>query len=60
MKRNLIRIVHTVKSRLGWDDETYRGVLAQLTGQQVVTYYAHRGLYAFCVVWPPSARAVVP
>lgn len=34
MKRNLIRIIHTGKSRLGWDDETYRGVLARLTGHR--------------------------
>ncbi|WP_312836804.1 regulatory protein GemA [Pantoea sp.] len=34
MKRNLIRIVHTGKSRLGWDDETYRDVLARLTGHR--------------------------
>lgn len=31
MKRNLIRIVHTGKSRLGWDDDTYRDVLARFT-----------------------------
>jgi len=34
MKRNLIRIVHTGKSRLGWDDDTYRDVLARLTGRR--------------------------
>lgn len=34
MKRNLIRIIHTGKSRLGWDDETYRDVLARETGRR--------------------------
>ncbi|KGT95321.1 hypothetical protein NG99_04700 [Erwinia typographi] len=34
MKCNLIRIVHTGKSRLGWDDDTYRDVLARLTGKR--------------------------
>lgn len=34
MKRNLIRIVHTGKSSLGWDDDTYRDVLARQTGKR--------------------------
>ncbi|WP_158780728.1 gp16 family protein [Pantoea sp. BAV 3049] len=34
MKSNLIRIIHTGKSRLGWDDETYRDVLARETGRR--------------------------
>lgn len=34
MKRNLIRIVHTGKSSLGWDDETYRDVLTRQTGKR--------------------------
>lgn len=34
MKRNLIRIVHTGKSHLGWDDDTYRDVLACQTGKR--------------------------
>lgn len=31
---NLIRIIHTGKSKLGWDDDTYRGVLARITGHR--------------------------
>ncbi|WP_367672741.1 phage protein GemA/Gp16 family protein, partial [Serratia symbiotica] len=31
---NLIRIVHTGKAALGWDDETYRAVLARETGKR--------------------------
>ncbi|TXE27132.1 regulatory protein GemA [Serratia marcescens] len=34
MSKNLIRIIHTGKSVLAWDDETYRGVLARLTGKR--------------------------
>ncbi|SQC93435.1 Mu-like prophage protein gp16 [Cedecea neteri] len=34
MRRNLIRLVHTGKTRLGWDDETYRDVLARQTGKR--------------------------
>lgn len=34
MKANLIRIIHTGKSSLGWDDETYRDVLACQTGKR--------------------------
>ncbi|EAB5694013.1 regulatory protein GemA [Salmonella enterica subsp. enterica] len=34
MKRNLIRIIHTGKSCLGWDDETYRDVLFRQTGKR--------------------------
>ncbi|MCX8957206.1 regulatory protein GemA [Erwinia psidii] len=34
MKSNLIRIVHTGKSSLGWDDETYRDVLSRHTGKR--------------------------
>lgn len=30
--RNLLRIIHTGKSHLGWDDETYRSVLKKVTG----------------------------
>lgn len=33
MKANLIRIIHTGKSVLGWDDETYRDVLTRQTGK---------------------------
>lgn len=33
MKSNLLRIVHTGKSRLAWDDETYRAALARETGK---------------------------
>jgi phage gp16-like protein len=32
--KNLIRIIHTGKSRLGWDEETYRNVLARETGKR--------------------------
>jgi len=34
MKCNLIRIIHTGKTRLGWDDETYRAALARETGKR--------------------------
>lgn len=34
MKSNLLRIVHTGKSRLAWDDETYRAALARETGKR--------------------------
>ncbi|MFN1150271.1 gp16 family protein [Serratia liquefaciens] len=34
MKSNLLRIVHTGKNRLGWDDETYRAALARETGKR--------------------------
>lgn len=34
MKANLIRIIHTGKSSLGWDDDTYRDVLARQTGKR--------------------------
>lgn len=34
MKRNLIRIVHTGKSFLGWDEDTYRDVLSRQTGKR--------------------------
>ncbi|MGK0706495.1 gp16 family protein [Yokenella regensburgei] len=34
MKANLIRIIHTGKSSLGWDDDTYRDVLACQTGKR--------------------------
>ncbi|MGX5056717.1 phage protein GemA/Gp16 family protein [Enterobacter asburiae] len=34
MRRNLIRIIHTGKSVLGWDDDTYRDVLARVTGKR--------------------------
>jgi len=33
MKRNLIRIIHTGKNVLAWDDETYRAALARETGK---------------------------
>ncbi|MGP3145148.1 gp16 family protein [Serratia bockelmannii] len=33
MKSNLLRIIHTGKTRLGWDDETYRAALARETGK---------------------------
>ncbi|EHN5363336.1 regulatory protein GemA [Salmonella enterica] len=36
MKRNLIRIIHTGKSCLGWDDDTYRDVLFRQTGKRSV------------------------
>lgn len=32
--KNLIRIIHTGKTALGWDDETYRGVLAREAGKR--------------------------
>ena len=34
MKNNLIRIIHTGKKVLGWDDDTYREVLARETGKR--------------------------
>ncbi|MGK0600094.1 gp16 family protein [Yokenella regensburgei] len=34
MKANLIRVIHTGKSSLGWDDDTYRDVLARQTGKR--------------------------
>jgi len=37
MRRNLIRIVHTGKSVLGWDDGTYRDVLARVAGKRSAT-----------------------
>ncbi|AHE72566.1 hypothetical protein M942_04590 [Enterobacter ludwigii] len=30
---NLIKVIHTGKKSLGWDDETYRAVLARVTGK---------------------------
>lgn len=30
---NLIKVIHTGKKSLGWDDETYRAVLVQVTGK---------------------------
>lgn len=30
---NLIKVIHTGKKALGWDDETYRAVLARVTGK---------------------------
>ncbi|MEN3258641.1 phage protein GemA/Gp16 family protein [Sodalis endosymbiont of Spalangia cameroni] len=32
--KNLIKIVHTGKNKLGWDEGTYRGVLLRETGKQ--------------------------
>lgn len=32
VRGKLIRILHTGKSVLGWDDETYRAAMARLTG----------------------------
>lgn len=32
IKQKLIRVLHTGKSSLKWDDETYRAVLARCTG----------------------------
>jgi phage gp16-like protein len=32
--RNLIRVIHTGKTLLGWDDDTYRFTLARLTGKR--------------------------
>ncbi|KAF1366263.1 gp16 family protein [Yokenella regensburgei] len=34
MKANLIRVIHTGKSSLGWDDDTYRDVLARQAGKR--------------------------
>ncbi|WP_163304455.1 gp16 family protein [Enterobacter ludwigii] len=31
---NLIKVIHTGKKSLGWDDETYRAVLARVTGKR--------------------------
>ncbi len=31
---NLIKVIHTGKKALGWDDETYRAVLARVTGKR--------------------------
>lgn len=65
MKSNLIRIIHTGKSCLGWDDETYRAVLASQTGkhsardctvselEKVVLYMRTRG-------FAPSSRGRRP
>lgn len=33
LMKNLIKIVHTGKNKLGWDEETYRGVLLRETGK---------------------------
>ncbi|AXF75189.1 regulatory protein GemA [Erwinia tracheiphila] len=33
IKQKLIRVLHTGKSALNWDDETYRAVLARFTGK---------------------------
>ncbi|EPA1042871.1 gp16 family protein [Enterobacter bugandensis] len=61
MRRNLIRIIHTGKSVLGWDDDTYRDVLAREAGkysardcsdtelEKVVLYMRTRG-------FAPSSR----
>lgn len=59
MRRNLIRIIHTGKSVLGWDDDTYRDVLARETGkysacsdselEKIVLYMRTRG-------FAPSSR----
>lgn len=32
IKQKLIRVLHTGKSYLNWDDDTYRAVLARITG----------------------------
>lgn len=65
MRRNLIRIIHTGKSVLGWDDDTYRDVLARETGkysardcsdtelEKVVLYMRTRG-------FAPSSRGRRP
>lgn len=34
MMANLMKVIHTGKKALGWDDETYRTVLARLTGKR--------------------------
>lgn len=34
LMKNLIKVVHTGKSELGWDEETYRDVLLRETGKQ--------------------------
>nr|WP_237162961.1 regulatory protein GemA [Serratia symbiotica] len=34
MMANLIKVIHTGKKALGWDDETYRAVLARETGKR--------------------------
>lgn len=31
---NLIKVIHTGKKNLGWDDDTYRAVLARVTGKR--------------------------
>lgn len=31
---NLMKVIHTGKKALGWDEETYRTVLARLTGKR--------------------------
>jgi phage gp16-like protein len=31
---NLIKVIHTGKKSLGWDDETYRAVLVRVTGKR--------------------------
>lgn len=54
MKRNLIRIVHTGKSRLGWDDETYRDVLVRLTGHRSASACSEAELEKV-VAWMRSA-----
>ncbi|SMG61573.1 hypothetical protein SAMN03159353_104911 [Cedecea sp. NFIX57] len=33
MRRNLIRLTHTGKTGLRWNDETYRDILASQTGK---------------------------
>lgn len=55
MMANLIKAIHTGKKALGWDDETYRAVLARVTGkhsardcseaelERVVRYMRERG-----------------
>jgi Protein of unknown function (DUF1018). len=34
MMANLMKAIHTGKKALGWDEETYRTVLARLTGKR--------------------------
>lgn len=31
---NLIKVIHTGKNSLGWDDETYRAVMTRVTGKR--------------------------
>ena len=65
MKQNLIRIIHTGKSCLGWDDETYRDVLARQTGKRssrdcTITELEKMVLYMRTQGFAPSSRGRRP